>query len=833
MKILQQFLLINSLILTTNVIQAEENLYQFDINTQDLGPALQKLAAQSQRSIFYTASSVEGHKAPSLKGHYMLSVALSRLLSGSGLVFTIDTNNISVKPEVVQKSSAKQANTVLPTVKVVGKTRYKYAPDDPYNPNYVIPNATAGTKTDTPVMETPLNIQVISKQVLKDQQVITLDQALQNVSGVTMLAHNNNFGINYLTPVLRGFASQTFFRDGFRLQSGSASRQFANVESVEVLKGPAAILYGQVEPGGMINVVTKKPQATPFHSLTQQFGSYDMYRTTLDTTGPVGNHKDLLYRLNASYQNSNSFRDFVYTNDMFIAPSLTWIVSPKTKIGLQLEYDHNNNGWDSGYIPLYNGNPMLNISPSANFGELSPITQETYFGNFNWSHQFNDDWSVKHQFSVNQIATNADLYFPDPLQGQDIGNLFIHSRRIVTASQNNTYATNLDLTGHFDTFALKHTLLIGGDYYRLSTNGFSGYSSHETRPGVNALDPVHVSFVPPPISPYTVGYSNQITDQYGAYLQDQIKLPFNFHVMSGIRYQYLHQSLNTQGYSGTSAVAYVNDALTPRFGLLWQPKNWLSLYTNYVESFGANATGLIYEGPTTAKPIPATSARQYEIGAKTEFFEGRLRATLAYYDLYKTNIAVPDPDRTHLCEGAACSLVVGEVRSQGPELDIQGEILPGWKAIATFANTNVVITKTTIQDSGYGILGRPGSQFPGIPANTASFWSTYNFESQPMLRGFTVGAGINYSDYQLACCTPVEIHHVAAYETVRLMASYSRNLGDAKVIVQLNVDNLLDKRYFTGYTIDHFTATDYGPIGEAFGVYGTPRMFIGSVTLQY
>ena len=830
MKILNPILLISSLIVSTSAIQAEENQYQFDITSQNLGAALQKFAAQSKNSIFYTASSVDGRNAPSLKGKYALGKALSELLKGSGLVFTIEANNISIKPEVIQQPNPQQANNQLPTIKVVGKKRYQYKADDPYNPNYVIPNATAGTKTDTPVMETPLNIQVISKQVLKDQQVITLDQALQNVSGVTMLAHNNNFGINYLTPVLRGFASQTFFRDGFRLQSGSASRQFANVESIEVLKGPAAILYGQVEPGGMINVVTKKPQATPFHSLTQQFGSYDMYRTTLDTTGPVGNHPDLLYRLNASYQNSNSFRDFVYTDDMFIAPSLTWIVSPKTKIGLQLEYDHNSNGWDSGYIPLYNGNPMLNFSPSVNFGELSPITQETYFGNFNWSHQFNDDWSVKHQFSVNQIATNANLYFPDPLQGQDIGNYLIHSRRIVSYGQNNTYASNLDLTGHFNTFGLKHTLLIGGDYYRLAVDTTSGYSSNETRPGVNALDPVHVSFIPPPISPYSIGVTNQNTDQYGAYLQDQIKLPFNFHVMGGIRYQYLHQSLNTQDYSGSSAVAFVNDALTPRVGLLWQPKNWLSLYTNYVESFGANTTGLIYASPTTATPIPATSAKQYEIGAKTEFFEGRLRATLAYYDLYKTNIATADPDRTHLCAGATCYLVIGEARSQGPELDIQGEILPGWKAIATFANTSVVITKSTIDSP---VLGT-GRQFPGIPANTASFWSTYNFEAQPMLRGFTVGAGINYSDYQLSCCTTVETHHVAAYETVRLMASYSRNLGDAKVTVQLNVDNLLDQRYFTGYTIDHFTATDYGgPIGEAFGVYGTPRMFIGSISMQY
>lgn len=711
--------------------------------------------------------------------------------------------------------------TTLNKVKVTGTAEYDQ--EDPYNPNYVLPKSSIGTKTDTPIMETPLNVQVVSKQVLKDQQVITLDQALQNVSGVTMLAHNNNFGINYLTPVIRGFASQTFFRNGFRLQSNSASRQFANVESVEVLKGPAAILYGQVEPGGMINVVTKKPQETPYYSLNQQFGSYDMYRTSLDATGPLSKNKDLLYRINYSYQNSNSFRDLVYTDDIFVSPSLKWIISPKTQIGLEMEYDRNNNGWDAGYVPLHNGKIMWNVPLRYNWGEPSPIKQRTYFGNFNITHQFNDDWSLKHQFSANQVSTNAELYFPNPFQGQDAGNNKINSRRIIADSQNYTYSTNLDLTGHFNTFWLRHTLLFGGDYYRLFGSFSGGVSSHQTSPGVNFFNPVHGSFVVPPLRAYDLGSSKQKTDQYGLYLQDQVKLPYDIHIMGGVRFQYLRQLLVT----GTNT-AFTNDALTPRAGLLWQPKPWLSLYSNYVESFGANTVGLVYVNTTTSTPIPATGAKQYEVGAKTEFFGGRLRATLAYYTLTKTNIAIGDPNRDHICGGGGCFLLIGAARSQGPELDIQGEILPNWNAILTFAHTRATIVGGNSPSVSLGA----GSQFPGVPVNTASFFSTYKFQSA-LLKGFSFGGGMNYSGVQHVCCTTQETHKLPGYEVVNLMAGYSRDVGDAKVTVQLNVTNLLNQRYFTGFTIDHATTTTYGHYSDAYGNYGSPRMFMGSISIQY
>jgi iron complex outermembrane recepter protein len=600
------------------------------------------------------------------------------------------------KPEIIHVNQNQDnivvpnsnADTTLPKVTVEADSEYDpeyYA--DPYNKDYVIPNATAGTKTDTPIMETPLNVQVISKQVLKERQVIRLADSFKNVSGVT--TGTNNITSGYLggtqqTIFLRGFESQTFFRNGFRLQEGSASKGLANVEAVEVLKGPAAILYGLVEPGGMVNVITKQPLATPYYGFTQQFGSYDLYRTTLDASGPLTKNKDLVYRVNMSYENSGSFREFVDNEDVFFAPVLKWNISPQTQVTFEMEYNHQHQGTDSAFIPFFNSRP-INMPFSRDYGEYSPATIETIFGGFNWSHQFNDDWSVKHRFSVNQRSlsgpsfTRAQLAgtkqfietFGVPIPpGLPDGRYVWRSHEAVISSQGNTYSTNLDLIGHFDTYGLKHTLLMGGDYYRLDAEGHNAQDTTFLGSFISVDNPVHPGT---PLGPLNLRYStSNKTDQYGLYVQDQIKLPYDVHVMGGIRYQYIDQD------------HVVQDAVTPRVGILWQPKKWLSLYANYVESFGANTSGaraFVRTGVFTT--VAPTSAEQYEGGIKAEFFDGKLRANLAYYDLTKTNVAVsdltidPNTGFRRACGGepGSCTAALGEVRSRGPELDITGEIL--------------------------------------------------------------------------------------------------------------------------------------------------------------
>ena len=275
---------------------ADEAARHYRIPAQSLDSGLLRLAADSGLEILFTANQVRGATGNSIDGSMTTPAqALSKLLQGSGMTYRfVDAKTVTIEPLPghAVKTPNPQSATTLPPINVVADAVY----DDtaPYNPSYVQPDATTGTRTDTPIMETPLNVQVITKQVLRDQQVNRLDQALRNISGVTT-TKNSNGGLDDEFN-LRGFNGQTQFRNGIRFDFGNigGTRQMANVESIEVLKGPAAILYGRVEPGGMVNIITKQPLATPYYSLKQQFGSFDLYRTSIDATGPLTKDDTLL-----------------------------------------------------------------------------------------------------------------------------------------------------------------------------------------------------------------------------------------------------------------------------------------------------------------------------------------------------------------------------------------------------------------------------------------------------------------------------------------------------------------------------------------------------------
>ncbi|NOS77519.1 MAG: TonB-dependent siderophore receptor [Nitrospira sp.] len=692
--------------------------------------------------------------------------------------------------------------------------------------SYVVQNATSGTKTDTPIMETPLNIQVIPQQVLKDQQVISIDQALKNVSGVTTTkAVNGGFDQRFF---LRGFETDTLFRNGFRMDGGDGGfgngQQFANVERIEVLKGPAAILYGRVEPGGMINVITKQPLAAPYYALTQQFGSYALYRTSLDATGPLTKDDTLLYRFNMSYQNSGSFRDLVTDKNVFLAPVLKWNISPRTQATLEMEYQHANSSVDTQLLPFVN-NQFVDLPHNRNLQERNPLETEHIFAGFNWSHQFNDDWSIKHQFAFKRKEFNQGVgYFVFNINPDHQVDRFLLSGH----NTDDTYSTNLDLTGHFKTMGLEHTVLLGGDYYRFDNSGERFNGGFALPSSINYDNPVHPG-TPAAIDPTSRFLLNTHTDNYGLYLQDQIKLPYHVHVMGGLRYQYVRSTNESAGADGvfTPGAPQTNDAVTPRVGLLWQPQQWLSLYSNYAESFGANPFGVSFGGIDSSgnvlpgKPLGPTSAQQWEVGAKTEFFNGRLRATLAYYNLTKQNVATADPAHPVECGGGPCSLAIGAVRSKGPELDIQGEILPGWNVIVSYTNQDVRITKSNdTAEAGSTFL--VGNRMQFVPRNVGSVWTTYEVQ-QGDLKGLKLGGGVNGQDGSYDAANTFKS---PGYVLVGLMTGYSYHIGTSKVTARLNVHNLLDKAYFTN-------ATPYPASGFGYGTFSTPRTFLGSITIEY
>ncbi len=852
----------------------------YNIPAGSMAAALNAFADRNGLHLLYDASATRHLKSSGLSGVYSVRQGLDRLLEGSGLAYSFASMDGTVSIVLAQNDTGAQTDAnggiTLPTVEVTANQQgtagaggegaggtgcgsYGGAPcsgfggaglaQDPFNTSYVLPDASVGTKTDTPVMETPVNVQTVTQQVLQDQQDITLQQALQNVSGVTVSTDaNGNNGHPYGQIILRGFATSNYYLDGFRVDGGSyfnlSNTQLGNVASLEVLKGPAAILYGASEPGGIVNVITKEPLNTPYFAVNQQIGSLAQYRTTIDATGPVTDDKAWLYRMTMSYFNDGapfgSIKDFITGNTFLLAPVLKWNIDGATWVKLQVTYQDQAQGNYQNFTPIYN-NQFVTIPRSTNYNEYFPEDFKTLFAALTWSHLFNKDWSIQQQFAffrgANSVPEYLAGYIPNPSAPVPV---FAQSGGLEFNTQT-TYSTNVNLTGHFDTFGAQHTVLMGGDFYKLNTYGIAQYP-YQSWSQIDVWDPVHPGTPIPgggPLVPTVPGrefFNPQ--DTAGLYVQDQIKLPDNFFVLAGARYQYIRQGGGLSGSPTFDTNAVINnavtqEALTPRFGLLWRPQQWVSFYTTYTEGFNAN-TGFIY--PDT--PVPPTSAREAEAGVKIELFDGKLRGTADYYDLTKTNIPTTDPNPLHQCAGGgpnSCSLVTGAARSKGPEVDIQGEILPGWSATVAYTNQDVIVTK-----GGNNYYQLPGQRFEGIPRNVGNFWTTYAFQDETF-RGLKIGGGVTYHGSQpiqvFSSATGANLQNqlplLPAYAIVNLMAAYDFKIGDTKMNAQVNVSNLLNHTYYTDAY--YSPATGYPTPGLTFGgrSYGAPFSVIGSLSAQW
>lgn len=252
----------------------------------------------------------------------------------------LEEKKLSAKNAKKTAAAAKAPDVVeLQTIKVVAKANADsdQDPNDPYNKTYTVTNSSTATKTDTPIIETPVSIQVVPKSVMSDQKATTIKDALENISSVrpqSSLGLSNAF-------ITRGFRNGRVFRNGLvanGLGIGEGTQfDSANLERIEVLKGPAAVLFGRIEPGGLVNLVTKKPRNEPYYSVEQRFGSYNFYRTEWDATDAVSKDKSVSYRFTGAYQNNKSFRDFNFNDRFLVNPSLTWRPSAATEMSLEVE----------------------------------------------------------------------------------------------------------------------------------------------------------------------------------------------------------------------------------------------------------------------------------------------------------------------------------------------------------------------------------------------------------------------------------------------------------------------------------------------------------------
>lgn len=815
--------------LSPAVYQTTQHYYR--IKPQPLAEALKLFSKINGLQLFYPAELVDGIDAPALEGRYTTEQGLKTLLQNSGLNFkyknadtitlekrsatTLNTENLLAAADkfILAEAGNENKDDTGPLeqedMMVQGSTWSGY--------NAV--NASTATKTDRPIMETPLSIQVVPQQLIRDQQAIRLEDAVKNVSGV-----QRDWGYGDLEQrfIIRGFSTDGgYFRNGVRLGNAAAIAESANLERVEVLKGPAGMLYGRIQPGGMINVVTKRPQSQPYYSIQQQIGSYELYRTALDATGPVTEDQKLAYRFNLAYQNSNSFRDYLYDEHVYVAPALTWAPTDSTEFNLELEYYDGNFRHDSAGLPAIGDKPAaIPISRWLGEPDNDAVEQSNIGINFNWSHAFNSSWKIRNGVNASLYDRTTENVVTRPLRAdgrtQDRG-IFMDD------IERNDYTVYLDLTGKFRWLNMDHELLIGGDYYYFESLGPTRFTAAPAEIGpIDIFNPVYgnVNFaLARQEFAENPSFFVRFNEWYGIYFQDQITLWDKLHILGGGRYDWASSS---SGFSANS----LSDALTlsdqseidvtkfsPRVGLVYQPWPWLSVYGNYAESLGVSNSGR----SATGEPFAPQESEQFEAGIKGEWFEGRLTSTLAYFHLTKTNLLSADITTPNPSD----SIAIGEALSEGIEFDIAGQITDRLSLVGTYAYTDARITK----DQGQDGLGNPttrnqGNRLANVPEHSGSLWAKY----WVLPEQFEMGAGVylignRQGDNENTLDLP-------GYGRLDLFAAYHQNVGKSKLTAQINVNNVLDKQYYKNTnTVDGVPRVRIAP--------GEPLTVIGSVRLEF
>ncbi|MEL6459769.1 MAG: TonB-dependent receptor [Cyanobacteria bacterium J06621_15] len=669
---------------------------------------------------------------------------------------------------------------------------------------YRVPNATTGTRIDTAIRDIPQSIQVVPQEILKDQQVTRLDEALRNVSGVI---GNSSEGGGFQFSI-RGFERARTMKDGFSQSPSSVSGsgiltlpETANLERIEVLKGPASILYGEVQPGGTINLVTKKPTSEPLYEAELQIGSRGFVQPRIDFSDALTPDKNVRYRLNALIQNDEGFRDFDQNiQRQFIAPIVTWNINEKTDLTFNFEYLHDKRPYDTGLVAF--GDGIIDVPRSRIVNEPDDFNEKDFLSTgYSFEHRFNDNWLIRNAFRFSNQQINQNVFAP---LGFDEATGNVNRANAATEWLQNDIGLQTNVVGKFETGSIKHTLLFGVDWNR-------DYSDIEVKlnlaqPSIlNIFNPVYGStprlgFDEIPI----LGRSQEVrTSKLGLFLQDQIAFSDNLKLLAGLRYDTIEQkqTSNPSFLDRTGSESTQNpDALIPRLGIVYQPIPEMSLYASYSRSFTPNS-GVTTDGDF----LEPEEGEGYEIGVKSELFKDRLFATLAYYDITKKNIASPDPRFPNL---AGVSVATGEQRSRGIELDLTGKISPGWDIIASYSYTDAEVTEDNVTPIGNKLVG--------IPEHSASLWTTYTIQ-QGDLEGLGLGIGFNYVGNRKGDLA--NTFDLGSYFLTNAAFFYKKDNWRAA----LNFKNIFDVNYVQGAPFSRFRNIEPG----------APFTVIGSVSVKF
>jgi iron complex outermembrane receptor protein len=636
---------------------------------------------------------------------------------------------------------------------VTGEGDEGYAPSD----------SSTATRTDTPLRDIPQSIQVIPQAVIEDRDARELGNTLETAGSV---ADNGGRGLSAFGPgfLIRGFENRGgVFRDGVETFSlGGLSTN--DIERVEVLRGPASVLFGQGEPGGIINLVPKRPLSEPFYDISAGVDSFGSYDGAVDLSGPITEDSAVRYRLNVSYENFNSFRNLVDGRRLLISPIITWDISPSTSLDVYGQYTSDRETIDEGLVVGANG--IIDLPRDRFLGEdFGEFSQEQFNLGYRLNHEVNENLDLRHTLRYQRYAPRRYAPLFDSLDETtgELGRLAYFA-----GGTYQRFYTNAEAVGRFNTGSIPHQVLFGVEYRNtLEQPEFQFSNSYNS---INIFNPVYTG-IPYAIEPEF--FRDDTIRTLGIYLQDQIDILPNLKLLAGVRYDTADQFRTTRDIGQPREEFSQSDsAFSPRVGIVYQPIEPVSLYASYTTSFQPSFGVSRNADESTFDP---ERGRQFEVGVKGDITDS-LSFTAALFDIRRRNVRTPDPNNRLF------SVQTGEVASRGFELGLGGEVLPGWNLTANYTLLDAFVSK----DNSIPV----GNSLANVPDNQFSLWSTYELQ-EGSLEGLGFGLGLYYVSQRAG--NSDNSFTLPSYFRTDAALFYRRDNWRA----QLNVENLFNSRYFT------------------------------------
>ncbi|WP_440964567.1 TonB-dependent siderophore receptor [Massilia sp. GER05] len=612
------------------------------------------------------------------------------------------------------------------------------------------------TKTDAQPLDLPQSTRTLEADLLRDAGVTNLAGALELASGI---ARQSDLGGLWDSYAMRGFTGDPNFGSDYMLNGFSSSRGYnglrdvAGTQSIEILKGSASALYGRGEPGGTVNIVTKKPRFAPQYGIDAALASHGTRRAAADLTGPLSD--SVAYRFNLAHQAGGSFRDLVHTERTYVAPSILWHAGEDTTVSYEIEATRQRTPFDRGVVAIPGRLPVSRFLGEPADG---PVIVQSVGQQLFVQHALGEGWSVQGGASYRDSALAG--------YSTEASDLAADGRTLRRQRRHRDFAAidrsaRLELLGRL----ANHAVLIGADTYRFDDRRVQlrRNPSAANPYALDIIDPVYGGTAAPlALSIDTLEHQRAT----GLYVQDQLDLAARWKALVGVRHDRYRQTVINHR---TAAVNHQRlGATSPRAGLVYQPAATVALYASTARGFRPNS-GIGIDN----QAFPAEESRADEVGAKLDT-PGGLAGTLAVYRIRKKNVLTTNPVNPDY------AIPAGEVASRGVDLDVSGRLRRGLKLSASYAYTDARVTR------GDNTI-RTGSRAPNVPRHSANVLLVAGDAR------LSAGAGLAYVGERFGDVAASSGFTLSGYTTARVMAAYA---PDKRWRIALNVDNLFDRRYY-------------------------------------